>query len=349
MEKNNAAEPCIVFVWFHRDQFVYNTYEFPFWHNVQHHALHHKCYLLYYIENDNKQQLVNEMSSSSLAPRTNVCQQNLILVNFKLTRHASAMRQIDDDNVACKIDYMKLQVLLDKRLIENEKILLVMDMDCVVRKIYTKAISVSERYLEPFFDRSVNRLYNRTSRMDFDSYIENYAVLINRNYPFLTSFQKFEIVLPTAKDKHLPNNYIYSQYLLMVHLYYTIFHNFSFPDNVKKLQYVNSVDLTYNRGGSWKSEIVQRYKYDYDVAVEPIFGNVCLCTQIYMAILHKDVQKIDQLIEELRNKKYNFCSRFNWSNSKQQYTNMAGVLIDKIPTYDFTKRPYLLPIYVYNQ
>ncbi|ACO53546.1 unknown [Euproctis pseudoconspersa nucleopolyhedrovirus] len=330
IDKPDVATPCVVFVWWHQRQFVYNTYEFPFWHNVQHHALKHRCYVLYYIEDDDVE---NKQNVENL--------NNLTMVDFKRTRHAHTVCQIN--NVACKIDYIKLSLLLDDRLLQNEQMLLVMDMDCVVKNIDSDAIAASKRYVEPFFDKSIRRLYNATGRVDFDSYIENYAMLINRTRPFLNEYQKFSVAVPANAN----NNFVFSQYLLIVQLYYTIAHNFSFPADVEDLKFVNSINLSFSRGGSWKCGVTKQYSYHYDVKIAPIFGNVCLCTQMRVAILKNDVKKIDQLLERLNELGYNFKSRFGWSNSKQQYVNLAGVLDDK--NHNYKNKQYLLPICIFDK
>ncbi|AGR56856.1 apsup [Hemileuca sp. nucleopolyhedrovirus] len=328
---------CIVFVWYHPDSFVYNTYQYPFWHNVQYHALKYNCYLVYCIEDER----------NVVFPKVN----NLHYINLKTPQLMRTIERLR--NMPCIIDYIKLQMLYNETIVEKENLLFVMDMDCTVESVDWDTINKCNRYLEPFFDRSVSQLYEKTSSsLGFQSYIENYAMLLNRKIERpSTILQSYNIDLDmiTAKQNlNYENNYIYYQYVLLVQLYYRDRHAFLFPNKVADLQFENCVTINFRRGNSWREIIVSEYDYEYDANEKPSF-DVCLTSQLYLAILDKDEDKINTIVQKLKSLNYNFASKFQWSNSMQKYTNVAGVLKDRIKTYDFFKKDFLLPITLYDK
>ncbi|ABY65822.1 hypothetical protein [Orgyia leucostigma nucleopolyhedrovirus] len=321
----------LVFVWYHRDEFVFNTHKFPFWHNIQYHSQHYRCYVLYYIED-----LTTDLVFDPTWPKAT----NVHLVNFK-TASKYSHNLMTIKHKECRIDYMKLQLILDPSILAHERLLLMMDMDCTITNVDWKCVRESPRYLEPFFDKTVSSLYASHSMIygAFESYIENYAVLLNRNKYFFTGNLNLKINL---NDDH--NNVMYAYYVAVVRYYYKTIFKFVFPNKFENMRFKNSVNLEFRRGNSYNVGPTRLYDYVYNPRQKPVFEDTNLCIQLFTKIINRDFQEIDKLITRLRELNYDFQSKFEWSNSKQHYTNVAGVLLDRLITYNFTGKSFLLPI-----
>ncbi|ADD73814.1 ORF105 [Lymantria xylina nucleopolyhedrovirus] len=325
----------LVFVWYRPDgAAVFNTDRFPFWHNVQYHARQYRCVLVYCFDAPHVDASPVPAGAETAA---------VVTVDFRdqWDRHG----RIDAlQTTASKIDYIKLTIVLncDRACITTDFVLL-MDMDCSVDEVNFDRIMSCGRRLEVFFDRSVGQLYDNIGRFEFDSYIENYATLVNRRAPF---FQSHHHVVATPERDTGQNCYMYAQYLNVVHLYYALFHAYTFPPDARDLVYENSVKLRFRRGASW-SALPRRaavYKYVYDSALEPEFVAQSLDDRLMAAILKGDDDEVRRLALELRRLDYDFQSAFDWSNGRQKFTNVAGVLVDRRPDFDFDHYQFLLPV-----
>ncbi|AIU41332.1 ac112 [Sucra jujuba nucleopolyhedrovirus] len=330
---------CIVFVWYHEKSFVYNTYEFPFWHNIQFHSIAHECYVLYAIDDTTAVQW----------PNTNPT--NVRLINFKKGQHEENLDKLK--RKSCKIDYIKLALLLDETLIECEKRFLVMDMDCTVQQIdWIKYHNQPVKYyVRPFFDYTIKHLYQRVSESSYDSYIENYAMLVDRRTHFLKSYQKFTLDFNDAHD----NSHMYNQYLLLIQLYYSIHHKYVFPSELTKGETCwddATIRINFQRGASWNRLLntpdAFQYRYHYIYKEPPLLGRTCLLTQIFVETINKNVNGVNQLANKLFKLNYNFQNKYRWSNSQQSFTNLAGFIIDHIKNFNFDDKPYMLPIVTFQ-
>nr|AGS47939.1 putative 20.3 kDa protein [Ectropis obliqua nucleopolyhedrovirus]QWV59642.1 hypothetical protein EONV_gp090 [Ectropis obliqua nucleopolyhedrovirus]UYO72887.1 hypothetical protein EONV-gp090 [Ectropis obliqua nucleopolyhedrovirus] len=326
-DAKDKVEVCLVFVWYHKNEFIFNTDCYPFWHNIQYHALKYKCYVLYHIENGNVTLPLND---------------NVYFINFKDTKYFRNLQKLSCN--INKIDYMKLTLLMDDTLLDNQQILFVMDMDCVIGMIDYDALTKSKKYMEPYFDKSIKKLYAYRTGPSFDSYIENYAMLIDRRNKFLQPYQLF-----TLDFNDSINNTIYKQYVLMVILYYSIQFQYCFPASVSQLVFTNCVDVKFKRGATWKLKIKNKYKYLYSIENVPNFDNECLTNTLLKAIYDSDYDSIDKLIDKLHSLDYDFKSKLYWSNEMQCYTNVAGMLQHLNNVKDILKNKlYVLPVVKYE-
>nr|WUR10746.1 AcOrf-113 peptide [Calliteara abietis nucleopolyhedrovirus] len=337
--KMTSGDACLslVFVWYNKNEFVYNSPNFPFWHNVQYHAKSYKCYVLHYIEAD-----------ADNLPWTFPVVKNVHFVDLK---KAATQKCIDCltriRHLPCRIDYMKVLVMACRNIIDD-KLILVLDMDCTVGCVDYDAIARSEHYVEPFFDKRSNDLTNFQTYplWTFSSYIENYAMLINRH----NSTVGLETYLLDTLGDYVDDAFkhdAYKKYVTTVYDVYRNFYGYIFPQTVSELQYENSVEVLFHDGQSYCTGKLP-YDYVYDVDKKPKFAKN-LCRTLYLLMLklsptNQNVKSIDKVIEKLRVLNYDFQSKFNWSNSKQSHTNLAGVLMDKCKNYNFANKQFLLPI-----
>ncbi|AKC91671.1 ac112 [Lambdina fiscellaria nucleopolyhedrovirus] len=272
----------LVFVWYHKKSFVYNTKTHPFWHNVRYHAQSFCCYLVYWIEEKDRRV---EFAKRAFAESANdVVTQNagLHLVDFvEMYKTQAALANASPMNKAVTIDYMKMSIITDQRNFVSNPLqktrLLVLDMDCNVDATNggrSNCGAKHKRYLEVFTDSTTRRLFEcdaafccRNDYLDFynyflkpfdaaqpysacDSYVENYAVLIDRR--FCRNFLKkinFQIYISHHNAKY--NGFMYNQFLHLVFRYYWVEHNFIFSENINDLKYYNIVKIKFCRGNSW--------------------------------------------------------------------------------------------------
>ncbi|AAC70295.1 LdOrf-109 peptide [Lymantria dispar multiple nucleopolyhedrovirus] len=332
-----ADDLTLVFVWYRPDgAAVYNTDRFPFWHNIRYHARRYPCVLVYCFD-------------APGAPPVPAGEEAAGVVAVDFREQWDRRGRIDAlQTTASKIDYIKLTIVMncDRACIATDFVLL-MDMDCSVDEVRSDRMASHNRRLEVFFDRSVAKLYDNVGRFEFDSYIENYATLVNRRAPF---FQSHHHVVVTSERDTGQNCYMYAQYLNVVHLYYALFHAYTFPPDVRDLVYENSVKLRFRRGASWTDRPrAAVYKYVYDSALEPEFAAQSLDGRLMAAILKGDDDETRRLALELRRLDYDFGSQFDWSNGRQKFANVAGVLVDRRPDFDFDRYQFLLPVRYFSK
>lgn len=323
---------AIMSVWYNKNKFIYNTTVYPFWHNVLHHSQFHKYYVLYYVDDETFTSFSNT--------------ERVTFINFK--KHESSVYMDKLKLPANKIDYMKLQFILNSDMVP-EKYVLLMDMDCQMmwNSINITDIRNTKYRLNLYTDKSTKLLYEPQLSMDiyknsFNSYIENYATLINKDNGF---FKPYHGVTVRVQDE-TNNHYMYQQYLQIVQLYMCIFHQYAIPKRLVDYKLDdNIVPLTYHRGGSY-TMFKHEYIYEYDYKQRPQFGLPSLTTKLKRIVLHEvRPEEIKQLLRELYRLKYNFQNKFEWSNSAQCYTNVCGFLNDRCQSIiDFTDIEFVKPI-----
>ncbi|AVA31132.1 ac112/ac113 [Oxyplax ochracea nucleopolyhedrovirus] len=325
---------ALLFVWYHKQNFILNTHKFPFWHNIQYHSKHFDCIVVYCVEND------KELTLPTF--------ENVTFVNFKKnfsSHYDYSVKEII--NLACKIDYMKMCLILNVDLLKtNYEYLQLMDMDCIVKNIYWNRLYDGKYCFEPFYDKTISNLIGFKFNYNFDSYIENYATLIrvklmDLNEIFFEFYKQQLFVIKANKNSDL-----YENYIKFVRSVYFNLYNFKFPDESGNLKLLPCVDMEFRRGGSWKDEIIKPlYDYVYDYNVKPEFPKFDLCCKIYRMILFEtDLNKIYLVIKKLKDLNYDFSSQFEWSNSLQCNVNLYGVLCDRIENFDVSNFQYLLPL-----
>nr|ANS70996.1 hypothetical protein [Lymantria dispar multiple nucleopolyhedrovirus] len=332
----------VAFVWFGADGApVCNNDRFPFWHNIQYHATRYRCTVIYCWSSP------TAIERSPFPPDSDST--NVTAVDFRHNWDRSG--HIDQlKTIASKIDYMKVQIALNCKTSScfATTYVLIMDMDCVIDAVDLAEMARQNRYLEPFFDRNVTMLYCSINDHEFDSYIENYATLINRKARF---FGRHHHVRVAHEHDTEQNCYIYAQYLNIVHLYYALYHSYTFPERVQDLDYKNCVELRFRRGSSWsepKKKQACRYKYIYDKTKPPVFAFLALDDQLRAAIRTDKRSVVCDLLLELKRLDYDFKSSFDWCNHQQKLGNVAGVLLDRLPDFDLSSMyDFILPIQYY--
>lgn len=350
----------LVFVWSHSNALPYNTDKYPFLHNIQYHGAHcgYKCIVLY------------DVTTELLEPSSFMAIDNVQWVPFKCV-YPEQYRHYTRNMLkrACKIDYMKMCVVLMPQLLNAcTDTLLLMDMDCVVKKVNWQRFASSQYCLEPFFDATVNclikSLYNiQNEYFSFDSYLENYAVLVHTNLIMTdqrckTLFDKYRHRLTQATFRGVTNCDVYKFYINFIVELYSVCYNYQMPQKYVdlELQLTPSVEVSFKRGNSW-SEInrstVKMYDYVYDYRQKPQFREESLCSELYRLILSGKVSQIHDMLRRLKKLNYNFANRFEWSNTLQCYVNVYGVICDRLNNgddkFDITPHPYLPPLYKFDK
>ncbi|ANF29684.1 ORF_36 [Catopsilia pomona nucleopolyhedrovirus] len=347
MYKNLHKRFALLFVWHHDNQFVCNTHTFPFWHNIQYHSREFDCILVHCIENDNGD---NNKRVQTLAF------ENIISIDFKQNYRKAYNDCIKKTKRrACKIDWMKLIIMLDPQSLNVPyEYLLLMDMDCVVQSIDWRALFTRNYCYEPFYDSSVDVLYatKRNDCANFDSYLENYATLIRTKqvlkHESYLNLHRANVLADTGDY----NSSLFKQYIKMICNIYFDVYNYKIPQLYKDLTLTPCVSLSFRRGGSWKIKRLDwpRYDYVYNYNVKPSFFETNLCRQLYALILTSSnvTDDVYAAIENLKRLNYDFSSKFEWSNSLQCYVNVYGVLCDRYCRFDVSNHTYLLPLKMYN-
>ncbi|AUF81584.1 ac112 [Malacosoma neustria nucleopolyhedrovirus] len=320
---------AIVSVWYHENKFVYNNCVYPFWHNVQYNSKKYDYIVLYYIED------MSEVILPSLRP-----DERIKLINYAdmfigdVSVNMNRLR-----NKANKIDYMKLKVIFNATDFDYEHVLL-MDFDCnIVADFNMEKASVSKFYIEPYFEPNIKFKYTLARNNMFNSYIENYATLINCNNVFFHPIQCVNVHV----DKENGNCYMFAQYIQIVQLYYCIFHEYSLPNRYEDLTLDNSILLSYNRGNSWNNEAINcNYDYIYDANEKPAFDREPLTRQLYYMLLNKNETEAKKIIFQLKELNYDFREKFEWSNSLQNTTNVLGVIMDRCESFNLTGIEFIM-------
>lgn len=315
----------LVTVWYNETKPIYNNIEYPFLHNLEYHSLKYKVFVLYYIDNDENIRMKTKSK-------------NIFFLNMKKVLPEFCKRFKDKTiSNAEKIDYIKLCAIKNLDKLFGSDLILMMDMDCEVVKINQDYFKESERFIEPVFEREVKLLKRVEYSGGFDSYIENYALLINPKSPFRSfiSLEKYFIV----KDLKKSNNCLYySSWIDMIYDYYQDAHGFIFPEKIKDLNFKSSLVINYERGGSWFKQHEDE-SYEYNPRGKPIFSRDR--SELTAAIYFQDFEKILTMIKMFKENNYNFKRKFGWSNSLQVYVNLKGFIIDKIENFDFNGLDFL--------
>jgi len=330
MDTMNCTEKfAIVSVWYHKNKFVYNNCVYPFWHNVQYHSKKYDYIVLYYIED-----------MSRVIMPTPQPDERIKLINYAdmfigdVDINMSRLRK-----KANKIDYMKLKVIFNAADFNYEHVLL-MDFDCnIVADFDMEKAAASKFYIEPYYDASIKFKYSLTTNNMFDSYIENYAALINCNNVFFHPIQCVNVHV----DKENGNCYMLAQYIQIVQLYYCTFHEYSLPNRYEDLTLDNSILLSYNRGSSWYKEVdCCNYDYIYNANEKPEFYQEPLTRQLYCMLLKKNENEAKKIILQLKELNYEFRQKFEWSNSLQKTTNVLGVIMDRYENFNLTGVEFIM-------
>lgn len=252
---------ALLFVWHHDNQFVCNTDEYPFWHNIEYHARRYKCIVLYCVESDGSLQLP-------------VCK-NIKLINYKKAYPHYYGNCVDSIVTrAGKIDYMKVTAMLNPHLLDVAyNYLLLMDMDCVVQSVQWKQLSTDTYCFEPFYDSQIKWLYSpKSGQQNFDSYLENYATLIRVKQ---VQQHRKELILHCVDFltmKANDNFMVFKNYINMIIKVYLQFYNYTFPINFEDNTMKPCVNLTFRRGGSWKTQLPPVCNYVYKSKNMPKFN-----------------------------------------------------------------------------
>lgn len=250
-----------------------------------------------------------------------------------------------------KIDYMKLQFILNSNIVP-ETFVLLMDMDCQLVDCHNLKVDKLKKiqyHLSPYTDSSTKCLYRPMSSYDkynnsFDSYIENYATFINKTLPFFKPWHGVDIRIENETNQF----FIYAQYLQIVQLYMSIFHQRALPAMYEDYK-IETPKLTFHRGSSYLEEYDDEYKYEYDYKKPAVFGRESLTDKLYMALISgQNHKKIKYMLHNLHRLEYNFQSKFRWSNSLQCHVNVCGVIEDRCNEFDFTGVEFVKPIKMYE-
>ncbi|AQQ80398.1 ORF131 [Betabaculovirus altermyunipunctae] len=329
-------EFALLSVWYHKNQFIFNSTSHPFWHNILYHSQHHKYYVLYYVEDD----------SNVRIPYAGPVK----FLNFKEHPASSNLKKLT--HVTNKIDYMKLQFIFDSGMV-SEKHVLLMDMDCQLASssVDVDRIHRSKYYLTPYTDMKTKRLYEEASSFDdynnsFNSYVENYATLINKNNEFFRPCHGVSVRV----DDETNHFYMYAQYLQIVQLYMCIFHQYALPPLSRDYNIKTPIPMSFNRGASYY-EHRNEYKYEFDYRQPARFNRQPLTHVLYMAILQeKPIKLVKRILLELHRLGYDFGSRYRWSNTLQSDVNVCGCIQDRYrKKFDYHGVEFVLPLKVFNK
>ncbi|QKE44474.1 hypothetical protein Yalta_027 [Yalta virus] len=300
----------IISVWYHPNKFVFNTHKYPFLHNIQYHATKYKYVLLYFIEDE-----------SDISIPTD---DNVTYINFK-TEFASHFKTASSFiHKANKIDFMK-NILIQECKNINFDYILCMDMDCEITDIDEPKLLKEDKFITFFYDASTKLLKLKRSNF-LDSYIENYAFLIN-NKIFNEDVNFRNEIFKTELES---NCFMYEQFLNFIIDYYKKEVQFNFPLSCRETVLpTQPITIKFERGGSWRDDRNHEIKkYVYNMNKRPIYGRDR--EELYLAILTNKTDKIIDLLKDFIYLEYDFESLFQWSNSLQSYVNLYGIIIDRV-------------------
>lgn len=303
---------AIVSVWYHKNEFVFNTLSYPFLHNIQYHATKYNYVLLYLIEDE----------TNITLPKND----NVIYINFKTLFNMYMDDILKFKHKSNKIDFIKNTIIKECQKI-NYDYILCMDMDCEIINIDTNKILHDNKFITFFYDTSIKTLKEKRSTF-LNSYIENYAFLINKNN--LDNIINFKNEI--FKTEIESNCFIYEQFVNFVINYYKEKLKFIFPDIYSKqieLPY-QPITIKFERGGSWFDNNItnKQTQIIYNMNKKPIYKRDK--HELYISIIYSEIEEIIITIKKFIELEYDFKSCFHWSNSLQSYVNLYGVLIDRI-------------------
>ncbi|ABQ52063.1 hypothetical protein SlGVgp120 [Spodoptera litura granulovirus] len=303
---------AIVSVWYHKNEFIYNTKKFPFWHNVLYNSTQYKYYIVHHVE------------SEITLPQC----ENIQFVSFDEVCPRHEMHRLQ--NVVNKINYMKLMVLFNPNFATEERLLL-MDMDCNIVRVDQLRLLRSPLYLEPFFNPICEQLYEYRSSYDayrnsFDSYVEMYAMLINKRNRFFQPMHGVNVVT----DNETNEFFMISQYMNILQLYMCMFHNYPLPHNVCDINIPKCIVLTFSRNHSFslhnKDDALNLCS---DIHTPPVFQDVnCYLRRLISAKDPNKIEEITRILHTLRTFSYNFTSIFASSDIQDSYVNLYGYLVE---------------------
>lgn len=337
----------IASVWYSDDEFLFNTPKFPYVHNVQYHSQRYHYYVIYYIEDKRVADNINEYTS-----KHNLDGDKITFLNFKnvYPQYVANLRFLKLKSN--KIDFMKMCVMDNSESLTDSPLLL-MDFDCSVEG-YVKQLTDSRPVYDIYVDDKVNLLWQPFNRRSFNSYVENYAVFIrtktSSNSDYINVFGESS------------NSFMYAQFLSKVIRDY---HTFGIECTSLRAHFKHTpeIKVSYMRGGSWRLSASDRsmaeYDYHYDPSAKPDFNAVCLVALLYSQILSAEwcvsssdckYEDVKKTLHKLYRLNYNFHNKFNWSNSLQAYTNVFGVICDRLDVEEFTCESwsYLKPLVIYD-
>lgn len=322
---------ALVSVWYHKNKFIYNTTCYPFWHNILYHAQFYKYYVLYYVE---QECAVNIPYAGPVK-----------FINFR--QHSASQNMCKLKEVYNKIDYMKLQFLFNCDIV-TEKHLLLMDMDCQLTSLVIDEdrIRSNKYFLTPYIEPKCKYLHEPRSPFDhhcnsFNSYIENYAVLINKNNDFFDNHHGVSVTVENETNEF----FMHAQYIQIVILYMCIRHQYAMPTLLANYNIESVVPLTLYRGASY-DKFRDEYVYEYDYRKPAEFGKPSLTKLLYRAILSNVCQdELKLMLHNLKRLGYDFKSKFEWSNSLQCKVNVYGCIEDryKVP-FNYSGVEFVLPL-----
>lgn len=283
----------IIFVWYNENKFVFNNYVYPFIHNMEYLSTKYNIHLVYYIE------------KNIIIPKY----QNIKLYDFNIYFKDYIKYVTQYQKVSNKIDIMKLIVLSNYSVLNIENDILLMDFDCEIININPIKYDI-----EPFFDGNIKYLMYGDYDKEYDSYIENYAVRINKNG------EKWfkENLFFNMGDKETHSD-VFVIYVNLIIKYYKEKLYFIFPKLYNDLIFNNSIKIILSRGESWtlKNIVVNNpnihVPYLYNKNIKPIYFREY--DELYRYILFENDKLYDKIMT-FKNRNYNFDLLFKYSNKK---------------------------------
>lgn len=304
------ASTSLLFVWHHKNNWIFNSYKYPFLHNILYHSSMYNTYVVYYVENP-KEPIIHDG--------------NVTYIDFQYV-FPEFLSIIDNfEEKSNKIDMMKIICSGNFSRFCYTDYLLMMDMDC---EIVGKIKNSPQYDVEPYFDAGNSRLMQYDFGNIMDSYIENYALLISSNGS--TKLQRL-IITDVFRENV---SWVYEKYInFIIHLFRTDY-NMDMPEIFNNnLLDINTYKINFCRGQSWnlpddKLEIAYSI---VDPKLKPIYYDEY--HYLYVLILRKNIPEIEKIVLSFHARKYNFSHIFRWSNSEQRNVNIFGVIQDRIENY----------------
>ncbi|ARF02829.1 SWPV1-270 [Shearwaterpox virus] len=319
----NSVE--LIYVWYNDNIFIVDTVYYPFLSNLKFNSNDRKCHVFYYVKNNVSIPQIKE--------------KNIYLYDFSIYFDTETLILNSLNNIAQKIDFMKLIILTNVyNIINTQKDLLLIDFDCYITYISKKIYN-----LEPFY--CTNNKYLKVVEYDeIDSYIENYATRIDK---IGSDRMKDMLDISTIDTNNDTNSYIYNIYIDIIVKYFKKYHNFVFPELFKDMSLDCSISLSYNRGGSWKKD-----SYDYEEGPFWIIKyskpfNKKIKTDIQLSILKRELHSFKCLL--LSELNFPFDMNMYWINSKQRYGTLKEYILDRIKYPDNKEYIYFIDKFIEYQ
>lgn len=332
-------------VWYNIDEFIFNTYTYPFQHNLIYLSKKFNVdyTVVYFIEDISKNDVQNRINDViKRCPSIHFV--NFPLVFAEYVRNVKMFTQ-----TANKIDFIKIvSVAHFQRISRNKKNdgqILLLDFDCDIRhmnvpkNLQLKAFFVNSNLLREFsehYDRHADILIRNC-----DSYVENYALLISKDLCFLFE-STITIIIENTHNEHFSNSFVYVHYIDLIVNLYKIVYNIDLPDYVNDTATISSIcgkshasciDMRYNRGGSWDVNFKQSCETysNFDCLKKPIYlyEYDLLENQIKKFGKNKSVfDDVKNLLRDLLHRGLNYELNDYWINSKQRKGNLREFMED---------------------